>query len=447
MIPTFDRLCQSQSLLPPAGGRVLVAVSGGADSMCLLSLLLAAGARDGFQVEAAHFDHRIRPESAADAQFVVHWCRSHGVPCHLGSGNIPALAAERKQGLEETARHFRYRFLEETAQRCGADVIATAHNASDNAETLLLHLLRGTGLAGLGGIAPRRGKLIRPLLTTSRQDIEAYNARHHIPHVEDATNGDTAYTRNFLRHQVMPLLSQRNPNLTDTLCRTAAALRADEAYLSDQAARLAAQATEDALGLRLPAAALAEAPLALSSRALQQLATRLSPETVLPAAQRSAVLALCRSADPSGKVSLSGGLQALRVYDDLLLAPLPPEDFSPVALAAPGVTDTPLWRFRTELVPCPSGKFNQPHSFYLVPGDYVLRPRQGGDRITLPARPAKTVKKLLNECKLPRHLRPTLPVVVQGDRVAALTGFGADCAFLPAPGAPALHVETEAIAP
>ena len=156
-------------LLPPEG-RVLCAVSGGADSMALLHMLLA---RPGLTVCAAHFEHGLRGEaSLADAAFVETWCRERGVPCLVGHGDTRRHAAAQRLGIEEAARELRYRFLEEAADSLGCAVIATAHNADDNAETLLLHLLRGSGAEGLRGIPPRRGRIIRPLLDMTRREIE-----------------------------------------------------------------------------------------------------------------------------------------------------------------------------------------------------------------------------------------------------------------------------------
>lgn len=442
MLEGVRALCREEGLLPPAGGTVLAAVSGGEDSMCLLSLLLEEGKAQGFSVEAAHFDHHIRPSSGEDAAFVRRWCGEQGVPCHVGGADIPALAARERAGLEDTARRYRYAFLRETAERVGAERIATAHNADDNGETLLLHLLRGSGLGGLGGIAPRQGMLVRPLLTTSRREIEEYNRLRRIPHVEDETNADCGYTRNFLRHQVLPLLRERNPSLTGTLNRTAFALRRDHEYLEGQAAELTRGAVDFEGGLALPAALLWEAHPALGSRALQQLVSRVDSEVVLSAAQREQGLALCAPGRSSGWVSLPRGLELRRVYDRLAAAPAM-EGFLPLPLRCPGVTETPGWRFTAEEAVCPEGKFNRQECFYLKPGEYLLRPRRTGDEITLPARPRKSLKKLLIDSRFPRRRRDGLPVLECGGAVAAVTGFGADCAFLPRPGERAIRVTAE----
>ena len=153
----------------------------------------------------------------------------------IGGGDVSGEARRRRRGVEETARDMRYDFLRRTARTCGAQWIATAHNAGDNAETILLHLIRGTGLRGLGGISPRQGDVIRPLLSVSRDEIEAYLRFWGLPWREDATNRDDAYTRNRLRHRVLPELEAISPGLTVRLGEMSARLRADEAYLVEQA--------------------------------------------------------------------------------------------------------------------------------------------------------------------------------------------------------------------
>lgn len=417
------------------GERVLCAVSGGVDSMAMLRMLHHLSAFHGFSVEAATFDHRIRPEGAADAHFVADCCRAWGIACRIGSADVPAAAAEAKAGLEETARRLRYAFLEETADKVGARRIATAHNADDNAETILLHLLRGSGLQGLGGIAPVRGRIIRPVLGITREELAAYCAASGTPHVEDATNADTAYTRNYLRHQVLPLLRERNPNLLNTLGRTAESLRRDSEYLESEAEKLLRGAERSAQRISYPAAGLLSLPPALSLRLVQRMAAELLPDAVLSAAQRERVLALCRSDRPGAGCPLVGALRARREYETLVLTAegIPREE--EVRLGPGGQVFFHGRSLRCEEALCPEGKFNQPYEYYLCPGEtLVLRSPRPGDAITLPGRPHKTVKKLLSDAKMPLHLRERVIALERTGSLAALDGFGTDIHYLPKPG-------------
>ena len=191
LLPWMERW----GMLPPAGGTVLVAVSGGRDSVCLLHYLARLGTARGFSVAAAHLDHGQRPTAARDVAFVQSLCRTLDVPCHVGRADVPALARELGVGVEEAGRRARYEFLERTADEIGAARIATAHHAGDQAETVLLHLLRGAGTRGLRGIPPVRGRVVRPLLQTTRAEIEAYLEKNHLGHIEDETNADTTLRR------------------------------------------------------------------------------------------------------------------------------------------------------------------------------------------------------------------------------------------------------------
>lgn len=213
---------QEHDLLPREG-LILCAVSGGADSVALLHFLKS----QGFRVACAHFDHHLRPTSGRDRDFVEGLCRDWGIDFYLGEGDIAALPGN----VEDNARRARYDFLERTAQAIGAIRIATAHNANDNLETVLLHMTRGCGLQGLTGIQPRRGKLARPMLHTTRPAIEAYIKEQGLDFVTDETNADDTYARNRLRHQVIPVLETINPRAVEAAIRMTDRLREDLAQL------------------------------------------------------------------------------------------------------------------------------------------------------------------------------------------------------------------------
>ena len=457
----MNRLIDEYDMLPP-GCTVVCAVSGGADSICLLHRLNQLRAIRPFTLVAAHYNHHLRgAESDRDEAFVKRWVEDWcgpdpaagqaplpAVRLITGGGDVSGEAKRLGLGLEETARRMRYAFLEEAARAVGADRIATAHTADDNAETVLLHLIRGSGLQGLTGIRPRQGRLVRPLLTTTRREIEDYLELYHIPHVEDSTNQDDAYTRNQVRHQVIPLLDEINPWFVPRMADTIRYLRSDNDYLSAQAAAVARRARPAGDGgLSISAALLASQPDPIAVRIVSCLLGRLG-EFQFRAAHLTAVVALSRSPAPSGAVSLPHSLTARRVYGELILvrgARRSPS-FAPVSLSVPGEAVLPSigWTIACRRAEAPEQPPDTPDHFFLDPsrltGPLVIRPRLTGDTITLPRRRAKTVKKLLIDAKVPRWDRDRLPLLADASGPLWLAGFGPDQGRLSSSGAPALEV-------
>lgn len=453
----LNTLAEEYGMLLP-GSTVLCAVSGGADSIYLLHRLTLLRSLLGFQLVAAHYDHQLRPTSQRDAQFVARfveqWCGkevcSDGrelppVPLIVGQGGVRAAAQAKKAGIEETAREMRYAFLQETAQKIGADVIATAHTADDNAETILLHLIRGSGLGGLAGIPPRRGNLIRPMLTTSRETVETYLSLYGLPHVEDESNADDTYTRNHIRHQLIPLLEGYNPGFVSRMTHTAAVLRADHDYLNAQAFPVLRQVRQLEEGLLLPARALGMLPQALATRGARLVLQKArGGDDTCTARHLEAIVALARSPQPSGCVDLPGGLTVRRVYENLLFSfPHFPDTLSPTPLALEGETWPRGSLFGCRCTPALCPPQPTPGVWYLLPfhGRAVLRPRQTGDALRLPGGRLRTVKKRLIDSHFPRHLRDCLPVLADEEGVAALAGFGPEASRLAHPGQQAYAVE------
>ncbi|MBQ7726205.1 MAG: tRNA lysidine(34) synthetase TilS [Clostridia bacterium] len=206
-----------------------VAVSGGADSMALLHLLSRFSSEWGVKLTAVHFNHEIRGEEAdADEAFVKKACAEWGIPFISGREDVPDFAKSHKMSMETAARELRYRFLDTLS----CDAIATAHTLSDHFETVLLNLTRGSGLKGLCGIPPVRGRYIRPMLDCTRTQIEGYCRDYAISYVTDKTNLSDEYARNRIRHHAVPVLKQINPAVEQAARRLSVSLSEDEQFLS-----------------------------------------------------------------------------------------------------------------------------------------------------------------------------------------------------------------------
>ena len=423
-------------LIPPGGG-VLCALSGGADSMYLLCRLLEGRVKYGWTVQAAHLNHGLRDAAGRDEEFVRGWCGRQGVPLSVGRADAAAFAAREGLSIEEAGRVLRYAFLEETARQEGLALVATGHHAGDNAETVLMNLIRGSGLKGLCGIPERRGNIVRPMLEVSRREIEDYLTARGVPHVEDETNGDPAYTRNKIRHRLLPLLEELNPRAAVHIAAAARRLQEDEALLAAQAAPLLEEALDTPDGLALPVRVLRDSPRPLALRCCAGALDRAGLEGGAVHLER--ILELALEDDPSARLHIPGG-SVRRQYELMVFSPGPdPEPPAPAELRD-GETRWGSWSITCCQAVCPEKPYISPWEFYLRPGAYLIRPRREGDKLTLGKRPEKTVKKLMIEGRVPAHRRELVPVLAAGERAAALGGFGPDRACLAAPGEPALHI-------
>ena len=392
---------REQDMVAP-GDRVVCAVSGGADSVALLFALYLLKEKLDIHLEAAHFNHHLRgEESQRDAAFVEQLCRRYDIPLHMGEGTI----LPGKKGLEAAARDARYGFLQTLPGK-----IATAHTADDNAETVLMHLIRGTGLKGLGGIAPVQGRIIRPMLKVTRQEVEEFLQEWCLPHMEDSSNGSDAFLRNRIRHHVMPLLRQENPRLAENLSQMALRLREDEILLSQQANYETLPTVETLKAL----------PMALQNRMLD----RFLKESGVPEPE-DAHIWLCRSLvyadNPSAWASFPGGVTIARQYDRLVVRrqEAPPET---VELPCPGTAEFGDYRVWCE--PAEAIR-NTVDTFTVVPqGKLMLRSRRGGDTIRLSGG-TKSLKKRMIDQKIPAADRSRVPVLCDDTGILGVAGIGA----------------------
>ena len=412
-------------MLPPPGGTILCAVSGGRDSVCLLHYLHHLGQTRGFTVAAAHLNHLMRPTAQRDEDFVRALCASLDVPFHTEKADVYALCDTWGLTVEETGRRARYDFLRRTASAIHADFIATAHHREDQAETVLLQLLRGTGPQGLSGIPPVRGGIIRPLLDTPRAAIEGYIRAHGLTYVTDETNLDLSYVRNRLRLSLWPELETINPALTAHICHTADILRAENDYLDGEAAALLPPD-----GTSVPCEAVLSAPPVLRPRMLRLLAARLPVgKKDFTAAHYQALEQLCHT---GGALSLPGGAQALCRGGTLALSvsPVPPE---PQPLREGRNTFGP-WHITVTHTPAPG-------ALALQDGPLTVRSWRRDDRMTLPgSRGPRSLKRLLSDRGIAPPQRDTWPVLCRDDRPAAVWQVGTDTKALPADAGHTIYI-------
>lgn len=383
------------------GDTVICALSGGADSVAMTFAFYLIKESLGITLEAAHFNHHLRgEESDGDEAFVRRFCDQYDIPLHVGSAHVEA----GEKGLEAAARDARYGFLRSLNGK-----IATAHTADDNAETVLMHLIRGTGLKGLGGVSPVNGNVIRPMLTITRQEVESFLQEWCLPHVEDSSNAGDAFLRNRIRHHILPLLWQENPKIRENLSQMALRLRQEEEYLS-QAAAFETLPTVSELKQLHPA---------IRSRILGEFLKRSGvkePED----AHIAQVEALLYSSRPSARAAFPGNVTIARNYDRLEV--LQKNTALPeTVLTVPGKTELPGW----EIFCTPAESIvNTPDTFTIVPeGTLTLRSRQSGDTIRL-CGGTRSLKKLLIDRKIPAAQRDTLPILVDEAGILGVYSIG-----------------------
>ena len=394
------RMIRQYDMIMP-GDTVICAVSGGADSVALLFAMYLLKDKLDIRLEAAHFNHRLRGrESDEDEAFVRELCGRYDIPLHVGSAEVRL----GKKGLEAAARDARYAFLRSLDGK-----IATAHTADDNAETVIMRMIRGTGLKGLGAIAPVSGRVIRPMLTVNRQEVEAFLSTWGLPHREDSSNASAAFLRNRIRHTVMPLLKAENPKLAENLSQMALHLREDEDFL-------AAQSQFSTLpGVQT----LKSMPRAQRSRCIE----RFLKDSGVREPEDShicAVEGLLFSDRPSARVNLPGGVTVSRRYDRLEAQAQKPRP-EPTALVCPG--ETVYGDYRVTCFPAEE-KINTSDTFTVCPaGTLMLRPRESGDSIRLSGG-TKSLKKLFIDRKIPASRRERIPVLCDERGVLGVYSIG-----------------------
>lgn len=407
---------------------VLVAVSGGADSMSLLHTLRNWPV-DGLRVSAVHIHHGLRGEYAdRDERFVRDYCDKHSVELMVYHEDVTAYADCNGLSIEEAGRRLRYERFEEARAAVGADFIATAHTASDRAETMLMRIIRGTGVDGLGGIPMVRGRICRPLLSCTREEVEQYCAACGIPYVNDESNADVAFTRNRIRRQVLPQLAAMNPSVEEALLRLADHARDDADALLTMARQRLQEAT-DPYGYRIDA--FTQEHIAVRRRMIMLM---MRDEDV-PSIEEAHVVAAENVVQAGiGSVLVPGGFVfavsqgVAQVRRDTNGEQTDPVRFS--KLPTFGTFGEVKYRITVERA---DGGIvhnlfsNTVLDYDKIEGSLQLRCRCEGDAIHPVGRGVgKTLKKLMNECGIPTHLRDRYPVLCDDSGVVMVPNYAVD---------------------
>jgi tRNA(Ile)-lysidine synthase len=419
-----------------SGAPLAAAVSGGADSIALLHALASLAPRRDHLV-VAHLNHGIRGAAAArDAAFVRARCRELKVSLFEGQADVPALAAERGLSLEMAARTARYRFFRDTLDKAGAKAVATAHTADDQAETVLLKLLRGAGPRGLSGISARAVILgvpmVRPFLSFSRAEVLAYLKSIGQTWREDRTNQDWHPLRNRIRHALLPDLEKHfNPRIRASLARTAAILRDEEDWLQPMVQKALARTVREGC---LDVTRLRRLPVPLARRVIRDWLLKGGlAEEYLTFELVDRIEGLGDRSNGTIQLDAGGGMQVLGEYGVWRMALSAPENRPEAVLAVPGVTLLPDWGIRVTVSRTTGyekktdpGVGKMPCRAYMSAskiGPYALKIRawKPGDRLVVPAG-TKKLQDLFSDAKVPRLSRVAIPVFVAGDEVVWAAG-------------------------
>lgn len=391
------------------GETIGVAVSGGKDSMALLFLLQ----KIGYQVKALHFEHGIRGEdSLKDAGFVQQYCKKNNIELIFKSEDVPAFAAEHKMGIEAAGRMLRYRFFRSLDLK-----VATAHHLNDNVESVLMNMARGCAYTGLKGIAKKNDNIVRPFLSISRQDIEQYVEENNIPYVEDKTNYDTRYMRNFVRHTVINDLKNVNSNVIDNIGRLIENIDELDQTVTDLKEKIPFEF--DGECVKIKKEDLLQFGKAIAYHKLLDLCQIVKSKTDIEKIHLKQVIEL----NETGKyIHIKHGIYAKYRYGEIIITAQ--EENKNEFYCVPLENETVIPGGK--IVVCDDDALREDkvkESFGFLPKEAVVRTRQSGDLFCPLGSKTKKLKDFLIDQKIPRDVRDTIPLVAAGNEIIWVVGY------------------------
>jgi tRNA(Ile)-lysidine synthase len=440
----------SQSGCIPTGSRVLVAVSGGADSVALLSLLHQVAGVMELHLEAAHLDHALRDESLADARFVEQLCLALDVPLMMERQDVAELARQQKGNLEEVARNVRRAFLTRATRARNCQLIAFGHHADDQAETFLMRLLRGSGPFGLAGMRMVNELFVRPLLPFQRDDLIGYLQEEGIAWREDESNLDQTFTRNRVRHQLVPVLESFNPNIRRQIAGLCDQIRDDDDFLSDLAdAEMTRCGERQGDEYVLNCALLSNLAPALAGRVVREALHLVRGDLRgVTSTHTAEILKLACAGAPQGELDLPGGWVARR-YEKLLFCKQKPEKMEPfeLVLNGPGIYPLPGGRLlHASLAEKALGERADVVEFSAISLQFPLQVRscQPGDRLHPSGMSGtKKIQDFFVDLKLTKEERQDSLLLVKDSQVLWVVGLRRSEGGRPVQVEPVLRFEVQ----
>ena len=406
------------------GDVVAVACSGGADSMALLHKLKSLENELDIEVIAVTINHSIRENGESDAQFVHNYCRQNNIRCYKFKVDVPKMAKTKAISLESAGRDARYGIFDALVQKGVADKIAIAHHSNDQAETILLHLFRGAGLSGVKGMDYQKGDTyIRPMLNTSKKEIMDYINFNDIPYVEDETNKESVYTRNFLRNEIFPLLLKKWPNIVNTLINFSKSAGEDDEYiqknLNDDALLI-----EDKVA-KIPLTYFVYYEESIINRIIFKAIHGIGVGEDIERKHIDAIKELARKSENGKKISLPLNISAHKEYEYLTLTNKKKEEiklceeFKSGEIIIPTVGKISIKRVK-DFIPKPNVLYVD---YKKVPRDAIWRFRQNGDIFEKFGGGQKKLKDFFIDKKIPQRERGLIPVLASGNEVLVVAGY------------------------
>ncbi len=421
-------------LLVP-GSRILAACSGGPDSLALVHILNQLKDTYGFCLAVAHINHMFRPEAAQEAEFVANFSAGLGLQCHVTSIDVPAYQQAQKLSAEEAGRILRYQYLRQVAADWGGARIATGHHRDDQAETVLINLLRGAGIGGLRGMRPLNGDIVRPLLSVSRREIEEYCLRHHLDPCQDSSNFTTDYLRNRIRLNLLPRLeADYNPSVREALWRLAVLAGDEHDYICQEAGKLwGAIISHDRDKAVIDSRALASLHPALQRACIRQvIEKKRGTLTGISFIHVENLINMALLGEVGSLMTLPGGLIARRTYTTLEIGGScitgAEHGFGtvPTEIAIPGITRLNSLTVTAEIVSEPPAGGPETAVFDLdqIYLPVTLRGRLPGDRFRPSGlKGSKKIKDFFIDCKVPEAQRDAVPIVSDQQEIIWVAGY------------------------